>query len=451
MDTIIFVTATVVAILTSIYLFAQGQVDFLKKNWVEYRCNPIYMPVAGLVGDDVVSNFTKCTMKGFHDYAGFVMDPIMAEFSVLNETVDSIGGAMSSFRSMFSSVRGGMLGVVGSVFGKIHNMMAQTQYIVIRMRTILARIVGVMYSFVYIFYGGMQTGEAVVNGPVGKVMSFLCFDENTQVNTFKGTKAMRDVQIGDRLTDNLAIVSSVYKMDGAGIQMYSLGGVLVTGSHKVKYKGKYIRVDKHPQAKKVSKESKHLVCLNTTTHKISIKNFEFLDFVESDDSTFVDFKNAYIQMIYNSKQIIPSLRNRTGVLHDTMIPMKDGFPLPIQEVSVGDILDNGDVVRGICKHLVIDHMYVEIEKGVLTMPGTWVFEDNTILRADTFGHPQKYVESAPFFAYQLITEHSMYPVINSEKKRIMIIDELETTEPFYHAMKDTIITSGRFRSKLIVV
>ena len=105
MDTIIFVTATVVSILTSLYLFAQSQVAFLKKNWVQYRCNPIYMPVAGMVGDDVLSNFTKCTMKGFHDYAGFIMDPIMAEFSVINETVSTIGDAMKSFRSMFSRDR----------------------------------------------------------------------------------------------------------------------------------------------------------------------------------------------------------------------------------------------------------------------------------------------------------------------------------------------------------
>ena len=319
------------------------------------------------------------------------------------------------------------------------------------MRTILARIVGVMYSFVYVFYGGMQTGEAVVNGPVGKVMSFLCFDENTKIRTFKGVKSMKDVEIGDRLSDNLALVTSVYKMDGTGIQMYDLSGVLVTGSHKVKYKGRYIRVDKHPQAKKVTATSKNLVCLNTTSHKISIMNHEFLDFVESDDCTFTDFKNTYVQMIYNSKQIVPSLRQRTGLMHDTIISMKDNFVLPIQEVSVGDILDNGDVVRGICKHVVIDHMYVEIGKGVLSMPGTWLYKNNSIVRADVVGHPQKSVESGVLFAYQLITENSMYPVISIDNQRIMVIDELETTEPFYHAMKDTIITSGRFRSKLIVV
>ena len=447
MDTVIFITATVVAILTSLYLFAQSQVEFLKKNWVEYRCNPMYMPVAGLVGDDVMSNFTKCTMKGFHDYAGFVMDPIMAEFSVINDTVTEIGGAMNSFRSMFSSVRGGMLGVVGSVFGKIHNVMAQTQYIVIRMRTILARVVGVMYSFVYIFYSGMQAGESTVNGPVGKVMSFLCFDENTQISTFQGIKAMKDVKIGDRLLENFAIVTSTYKLDGTGIQMYNLNGILVTGSHKVNYKNKFIRVDAHPNAKKVTKPSKNLVCLNTNTHRLSIRNHEFLDFVETSDYVVLDFKHRYIEMLYNGRGSKKFYSEKTGVTHDTVVNLRGGIVSSISDVAVGDVLQNGDVVKGICVHKV-ESNHSCIVNGVEMSPNTWVYKDNKIYKAADIG--ETIYNDHPVYVYQLITESSMFPV-TSEESQVYLLDELETTEPYYHVMKDSIITSGRFRGKLIVV
>ena len=451
MDTVIFVIATVVAILTSVYLFAQSQVDYLKKHWVEYRCNPMYMPVAGLVGDDVVSNFTKCTMKGFHDYAGFIMDPIMAEFSIINDTISSIGDAMNSFRSMFSSVRGGMLGIVGTVFGKIHNVMSQTQYTIIRMRTIMSRIVAVMYSFVYVFYSGMQTGQSTVNGPVGKTVSFICFDENTIVETFEGTKPIKDVKIGDRMTGDLALVTSIYNLDGKGVQMYSLSDILVTGSHKVKHKGKFIRVDKHPSAKKVSKESKNLVCLNTTNHHITIKNYCFLDFVESDDSTFVDFKNQYIGSLYNTKTAVERLSQHTGLLHGTRIPLMYNEVKQIQDIKVGDVLDNGETVKGICKHSLIDELYVEIDKGILSSPSTWIYKNNSIIRANQFGHAQYDQNNDLKHVYQLITETSMFPVLSQNDNRIMIIDELQTTDSHYHAIKDSIITSGRFRSKLIVV
>jgi hypothetical protein len=173
MEFIIFTAATVVSIVASLYLFGLSQVTFLKKNWVEYRCNPIYMPMAGLVGQDVVTNFTKCTMKGFHDYAGFVMDPLMAEFSVVNETLSEVNGAMGSMRTMMGGVRGGFLGIIGSVFGKIQNLMSQVQYLIIRMRTLLSRIIGVMLSFVYVFQTGMQTGDSVNNGPIMRIVNIL--------------------------------------------------------------------------------------------------------------------------------------------------------------------------------------------------------------------------------------------------------------------------------------
>jgi hypothetical protein len=129
--------------------------------------------MAGLVGQSVPDNFRKCSMKMFHDYAGFIMDPLMAEFSVVNDTLEEIGGAMNSMRSMMGGVRGGFLGIVGSVFGKIQNLMSQIQYIIIRMRTLMGRLVGTMMSFVHIFSTGMQAGESVMNGPIVKTISYL--------------------------------------------------------------------------------------------------------------------------------------------------------------------------------------------------------------------------------------------------------------------------------------
>ena len=72
-----------------------------------------------------------------------------------------------------SSMRGGFLGLIGTVFGKIQNLMSSIQYIIIRMRTLLSRIMGIMMSFMLIFYTGMQTGESVMNGPIMAVVKAL--------------------------------------------------------------------------------------------------------------------------------------------------------------------------------------------------------------------------------------------------------------------------------------
>jgi hypothetical protein len=448
MDLIIFAIVTLAALVAAMYSFALSQVDHIKKNWVEYRCNPMYMPVAGMVGDDVMSNFTKCTMKGFHDYAGFVMDPVMAQFSLVNDTVSEIGGAMSSMRTMFSGVRGGFLGIIGSVFGKIHNLMAQTQYTVIRMRTILSRVVGVMYSLVYIFYGGMQTGASVVNGPVGGTMRFLCFDENTKIQTFEGLKPMKDVKVGERLQSNLAVVTSVYHIDGSKIPIYSLHGVLVTGSHKVNYKTKFISVKDHPNAKLQKTFSKGLVCFNTTSHRIKVGGHEFLDFVESDDTDFVHFKHRYIEMMYNGSGTSTKYNEMTGIVGDTPIELKTNVKIPANAIKPGDVLRNGDIVKGVCIHKLNTSMYTVVD-GVTMSPNTWVYKNGSVHKAGDIGdscHSQDLYE-----VYQFITESSMVSIHGTPDNEFYILDELETTENFYHAMKDSIITTGRFRNKGIVV
>jgi hypothetical protein len=443
--------ATLVAILASLYGFALSQVAFLKKNWVQYRCNPIYMPMAGMVGQDVFSNFTKCTMKGFQDYAGFVMDPVMAEFSTVSDTIGEIGSTMNSMRHMMGGVRGGFLGIIGSVFGKIQNLMSQFQYIIIRMRTLLGRVIAMMYSFIYIFYAGAESGQSLVNGPVGKVMSFLCFDGDTIVSTPEGPKTMREIRIGDSISGSL--VTSLYRITGTNAALYMLEGVYVTGSHKVKHGDTFIRVDEHPDAELSMKEVDVLYCLNTSDHRIRIGSFEFLDFVENTQQEFLDFRNKYIQMIYNGTVQTPSYRETTGLISNTQVSLKDNRTKSISDVCIGDILDNGEVVLGVVCHLGRHtYQYSEIIPGVIGTPSTWVYRNAHIERAGAMAlNALQNTHEQPKFVYQLITSSSMYPVVGSNGKRVMILDELETTDDFYHSLKDSIITSGSFRGKRIVV
>jgi hypothetical protein len=294
----------------------------------------------------------------------------------------------------------------------------------------------------------MQSGQSLVNGPVGRTMSVLCFDENTKVQTFEGQKAIKDVKIGERLQGNLAMVTSVYKIDGTGVQMYSLSDIVVSGSHKVKHKEKFIRVDQHPSAKKLDTPSKTLVCLNTSNHRISIKNYEFLDFVESEDVEFTKFKNTYIQMLYNGKVSKVSTDYTTGIVYGTRISTKNG-PMMVQNIEINDVLENGDTVKGICCHLLKSDTCVEVVQGVLVSPGTWIYKNNEIILAESIGN-HCLSESKNMPVFQLITESSMYTVLGKDS-RLTLLDELQTTEPFFHSMKDSIITSGRFRNKLVVV
>jgi hypothetical protein len=437
MDSIIVGVTTAISIFASLYLFALSRVSFLKKNWVEYRCNPIYMPMAGLVGQDIVKNFTQCTMKGFHDYAGFIMDPLMGEFAIVNDTLEEVGTAMHSMRGMMSTVRGGFLGIIGTVFGKIENLMSQFQYIIIRMRTLMSRVVGIMMTFVSIFTTGGETAGSVMNGPVMKTMSFLCFDSETQIKVFKGKlKNIKDLDLGEKLFDG-SRVTSLYQFLGTGVQMYKLNDIIVSGEHKVKnFDGKFIKVKDHLSAVKTL-PSRHLVCLNTTSNRVyTIKNV-FLDFDEIKSKSYTNFKNTYLNDIFNTKGINTS--TKTGLDGQTVIPLQDGFKT-INNIIPGDILDNGDVIVGIAIHKTNEKTFFSMN-GIIGTKATLCYKNDKVVSYEQVADECHFEPNESFLAYQLITETSTFPVLDKNENRIHIVDELQTTDSFVREIKDVMIVS----------
>ena len=419
---------------------------------MEYRCNPIYMPMAGFVGESVSANFTKCTMKGFQDYAGFVMDPLMAQFSVVNDTLGEVTNNMNSMRGMMGEMRGGFLGIVGSVFGKIQNLTSHIQYIMIRMRTLMSRIVGVMITFVYMFFTGVASGESVRNGPIMRTIGFLCFDPTTIILTDDRNKPMvlSDIKLGQTLKGG-AVVTSIYSVNGKGVEMYSLYGTHVSGTHKVKYQKQFVFVKDHPLAKK-AKEVPRLMCLNTSTHRIFTPTSEFLDFVENTSPSVVDMKSKFVELIYNSKTSSNNVASShvTGAMADTEVPLRYET-IPIWMVKTGDILDNGEKVLGTVVHYVNENLYCSLGLGVNVAPSTWILSSGNINMAHTLGTCSALPSNERYAVYQLITESNTFPLVSSNNERFMILDEIQTKDAYVANVKDTIIMTGTFRGKEVVV
>jgi hypothetical protein len=284
---LIAILVTLVAFFAAAYYLVQNNLKYLKDHWVELRCNPLYMPAAGLVDPKTgtMGNALSCMSRMFQDLAGYTVDPLLAEMSTVGDGISEIGGALNDMRGMFGSVRSGFTGILGMTFGKIQNLMGSMQNLMIKIRSILGKIVGVFMALTYTLTGGVQTGEAVMNGPIGKTMSFLCFDPYTPVVLKNGkTVPIVKLQLGDELEDE-GMVRSLYLIDGTDVEMFLLGDVVVSGSHKVKHNNKWISVDQHPDAD-VVEDIPLLACLNTTSNRIFAGGYEFLDFVESSDEKF---------------------------------------------------------------------------------------------------------------------------------------------------------------------
>ena len=108
-----------------------------------------------------------------------------------------------------------------------------------------------------------------------------CFAPETIVKLQNGRSVMmKDLKLGDVLI-NGSIVDAVMKIKNDSDPYYQLGNIRVTGTHYVKYGGKYIQVRNVPGAKPTGKVDPVVMCLVTSDHKIPVGEYTFWDWEDN--------------------------------------------------------------------------------------------------------------------------------------------------------------------------
>jgi hypothetical protein len=165
----------IVVVFISLYFFnilAVG-IKNIKANWPTYRCNPMVMPFAGTFGHDVTTNFTYCIQSMQTDYMGVLLQPLNYLMSVTNKTVGGLSESIQDIRSFINIFRNMISSIVKSIFGIFINILTQFQFILIKMKDMLGKVVGIMATMMYILQGSVMTMQSSWNGPPGEMVRFM--------------------------------------------------------------------------------------------------------------------------------------------------------------------------------------------------------------------------------------------------------------------------------------
>lgn len=260
-------------------VFYYNQIAQIKTNWPLYRCNPMYMFLA----DDLEENFTYCVQNMQTSFMGYLLQPLTFITSSLTSMMGGFMGDIQNIRAMFNKIRTFFSSIIQSIFGVFLNLIIEFQRITIGIKDLIGKTIGIMVSLMYVMDGSIKTMKSTWNGPPGQMVRALgkCFHPLTYIKLKDGTiKYMKDVDLGDVLEDG-SLVESVLKISNKKERQsfYSIGDILVTGSHLVfdKCKNDFIRVENYRNATKTDIISDSFSCLITDTHRIPIKNEIFWD------------------------------------------------------------------------------------------------------------------------------------------------------------------------------
>ena len=256
----------------------------IKKNWPEYRCNPIYMPLS----DDISADFTYCVQSSQINLMGYLLQPLTYLISSITSIGSEFNDNLNVVRSMFGSIRTFIGNIVENVFGVFSNIVIEFQTITIGIKDMMGKLIAILVTFLYMLDGANLTMESAWSGPPGQMVQALCFHPETQIQ-LQNSKvvSMKNLELGNLLyndskihaiiqIDNRDIKEPLYKIHSGVDNEY----IYVTGSHFIwdKYSNTFVQVKNYKDAIKQDEiKSESLICLMTTNHRITIGQHIFWD------------------------------------------------------------------------------------------------------------------------------------------------------------------------------
>lgn len=262
----------------------------IRENWPLYRCNPPYW----VFSENISEDFTYCVQNTQMNMMGYLLQPLNYMITSLTSIGGQFNDAINNVRVMFSSIRNFVSEIIQNVFGVFLNLIVEFQKIIISIKDMVGKMIGIVVTIMYVLDGSIKTMNSAWSGPPGQLVRAIgsCFHPDTEITLSNGKHCkMENAPLGAELKDGSKIFA-VLKIDNPKKEpLYKIKGkeqdIYVTGEHFVfdKTNKKWIQVKDYKNAK-IQPEfiPEYFACLITTNRRIIIDDEIFWDW-EDDELT----------------------------------------------------------------------------------------------------------------------------------------------------------------------
>jgi hypothetical protein len=261
----------------------------IRENWTMYRCNPPYWIFSKNISDD----FTYCVQNTQMNMMGYLLQPLNYMISSLTSVGGQFAESINNIRVMFSSIRNFISEIIENVFGVFLNLIVEFQKIIISIKDMVGKMIGIVVTIMYVLDGSIKTMNSAWAGPSGQLVRAIgsCFHPQTRITLENGLiYSMENVPLGAKLKGGGKIFA-VLKVDNSKKEpLYKITGkqnIYVTGDHFVlnQTNNQWIQVKKYNKAIiQPSLVPEYFSCLITTDRRIPIDDELFWDW-EDDELT----------------------------------------------------------------------------------------------------------------------------------------------------------------------
>ena len=479
-------TATILCSITFSFVLAYADIDSIKKNWNERRCEVGTMIAAGLYKPDTYTgSFFDFASENFNYCGRKIADNVIREgmrplYSVAEQQAGaqaSLTGPLNNIRAALARTNNQFSDYMNTHYLKYTNTIIETVKSYFYMRLAMGRFSAIVVSLLYMMISGfilignmisfgakaikiflgILTGmmillfpvlapfsaliaavtaivSGVMLGVVSSIEASICCDPKSLVKMADGSvKSLNTIQIGDRIFNPNSTeenkVLGILVADGSKTPIYEIDGVRMSGSHSIEYNSTWILAKDHPEGL-IGLPLKELICLNTTQHILPlIGNSNTVCVSDWEEVSSLQGQKAWIDWVHL-------------VLNGTSIPVsKYPTSTPLLSPSIQVILESnkkvsidtikiGDRILSRNKYTTVKAVY----KGVISVnhaPKTpeWISDGVWLSRYNFWATSYAGVQSSTdghvqLSGFHLITEDETF-MIERDTKDILIRDFTE--------------------------
>ena len=146
----------------------------IKDDWVNQRCNASIIPFAGIINppegktatEFTQENFTYCTQNILTSIAGVFLAPINYIFKIINTLFEDILQALQYIRQLIDSIRQKFAAIAEEIYGRVSNTIFTFFPIIIKIKNALEESRAIMISGLYTSLGSYYTLKSLMGAIV---------------------------------------------------------------------------------------------------------------------------------------------------------------------------------------------------------------------------------------------------------------------------------------------
>jgi len=152
----------------------------LKNNWTKYRCNPLVIPLAGMVDEDPIETFNECTkeiqaasMEGF-------LQPIYVALDQFLESGNLFVGILESLKTGLVVQHGSTLNIMEDIGVRFNMLLTELSKAFITVTDMFGKVSSMITVIFYLVTTSVKLGHALNNDLPGTVFHAVAGNEEGQ-------------------------------------------------------------------------------------------------------------------------------------------------------------------------------------------------------------------------------------------------------------------------------